>query len=108
MIFQEAPLLRGGPNWLEKEAAFMLLSEDEKRYFMAFHSQCSCHQSPCIEKSFIKIWDVNSFELMHELGLGNVAIYKVASRINHGCIFDDDVVLSTDIALQASLKSRLL
>jgi hypothetical protein len=34
-IFQEAPLIRGGPQWLEKEAAFMLLSKEKKRDFMA-------------------------------------------------------------------------
>jgi hypothetical protein len=36
LIFQEAPLLRGGSNWLEKEAAFMLLSEDEKEIHYGF------------------------------------------------------------------------
>jgi hypothetical protein len=84
IIFQEVPLIRGGQNWLDKEAAFMLLPEAEKRDFMALHNRCNCHKSPCQETTVMRIWDVNSFDLA-SIGQGNVGVFKVASRINHAC-----------------------
>ena len=84
IIFQEVPLIRGGQNWLDKEAAFMLLPEAKKRDFMALHNRCNCHKSPCQETTLMRIWDVNSFDLA-SIGQGNVGVFKVASRINHAC-----------------------
>ena len=84
IIFQEVPLIRGGQNWLDKEAAFMLLPEAKKRDFMALRSRCNCHTSPCQETTLMRIWYVNSFELA-SIGQGNVGVFMVASRINHAC-----------------------
>jgi hypothetical protein len=84
IIFQEVPLIRGGQDWLDKQAAFMLLPEAKKRDFMALHNQCNCHTSPCQETTLMRIWDVNSFELA-SIGPGNLGVFKVASRINHAC-----------------------
>ena len=84
MIFQEVPLLRGGPDWLDKEAGFNKLPTAKKQDFMALYSQCNCHKSPCEETPVMRIWDVNSFEL-ESIGPGNYAVFKVASRINHAC-----------------------
>jgi hypothetical protein len=83
MNFQEAPLIRGGPQWLEKEAAFMLMSK-EKRDFMALYSQCNCHQSPCKETPLMKIFDANSYR-PEGIGRDNAMVYKITSRINHAC-----------------------
>jgi len=37
VIFQEAPLIAGGPQWLQKEASFMVLPEEKKRAYMSLH-----------------------------------------------------------------------
>jgi hypothetical protein len=83
VIFQEAPLIAGGPQWLQKEASFMVLPEEKKRAYMSLHSYCKCQQIPCIETPFSKIYNANNFEVRDT---GENAVYKVASRINHACI----------------------
>lgn len=85
VIFQEAPLISGGPDRLDKEAAFMLLSEAKKQDFMALHSRCNCRKSPCEETQLMRIWAVNSFDLV-SLGSGNLGLFKIVSRINHSCL----------------------
>lgn len=69
----------------------MVLSDEKKRDFLALHSQCNCHKTPCEETLFMTIWDVNSFELTgfeveNISGPENLGVFKVASRINHACI----------------------
>lgn len=83
VVFQEAPLIAGGPQWLQKEASFMVLSEEKRRAYMSLYSCCKCHQTPCIETPFSKIYNANNFEVRDT---GENAVYKVTSRINHACM----------------------
>ncbi len=83
VIFQEAPLINGGAEWLQKEASFMVLSEAKKRDYMSLYSYCKCHESPCKETPFMKIYNANNFEVRNT---GTNVVYKIASRINHACI----------------------
>jgi SET domain len=85
IIFQEAPLIIGGPDWLDKEASFMVLSEEKQRDYMDLHSYCNCQNSTCTETPFMRIWDINSFEVP-TVGQGHSAVYKIASRVNHACL----------------------
>jgi hypothetical protein len=61
----------------------MVLPEEKKRAYMSLYSYCKCQQIPCIETSFSKIYNANNFEVRDT---GEIAVYKVASRINHACI----------------------
>lgn len=85
VIFQEAPLLGGGPNWLQGEALFTLLPDRKKRAFLDLHSYCKCHQTPCTETPLMKTYDVNSYT-PESAGLGAAKVYEATSRINHACI----------------------
>ncbi|KAE9381539.1 hypothetical protein N431DRAFT_476350 [Stipitochalara longipes BDJ] len=67
-IFQEMPLIQGGPYWLQKEAAFMLLPAGKQRDFMA---------------------------LCKRVGHDNARVYKIASRINHACFANTSQTFTT-------------
>jgi len=85
-IFQEVPLIIGGPSWLDKEASFIALGEEKQRDFMALHSRCYCGKTPRKETEFQRIWDDNSFDVSKVAAKGHIAVYKIASRLNHACI----------------------
>lgn len=61
-IFREAPLLKAGIYWLQKEAGYMVLSEEKRKAFMSLHSACGCKEKPCLETPLMKIHDMNGFE----------------------------------------------
>jgi hypothetical protein len=95
-IFQEMPLIQGGSHWLQKEAAFTVLSIERQQDFMELHNQCNCHQSPCIETPFMKIFDASSYQpegYDHENA--DARVYKVTSRINHACLANTSRIFTT-------------
>lgn len=83
-IFREAPLLKAGLSWLQKEAGFMVLSEEKKKALISLHSACRCKQNPCVETPLMKIYGTNGFET--ETEEGRSCVYEFASRINHACV----------------------
>ncbi|TEY65567.1 hypothetical protein BOTCAL_0138g00090 [Botryotinia calthae] len=85
-ILREAPLMKCGINWLLKEAFFMSLSEEKKNAFRSLHSHCSCNEKPCRETTLMKIYDVNSFDIVNDKAERTNYIYHFASRINHECL----------------------
>lgn len=88
VIFVEASLLpdTGGNTWFRKHASFNIASPAKKNRYNALHSYCNCHRTPCKETPFMKIWDVNSFNV-HSLGEpAHTQVFEHASRINHSCL----------------------
>ncbi|THV48100.1 hypothetical protein BGAL_0268g00110 [Botrytis galanthina] len=85
-VLREAPLMKCGLNWLLKEAFFMSLNEEKKNVLMSLHSHCSCNENPCRETTLMKIYDVNSFDIVNDKPERTNYIYHFASRINHECL----------------------
>ncbi|TGO33657.1 hypothetical protein BHYA_0233g00040 [Botrytis hyacinthi] len=91
-ILREAPLIRGGPTWPGREAAYNMLSSPKKEAVDSLSSMCYCGRKPelCLETPLMKRWAVNSFEMNPFLQAGDTAnntyVYDKACRINHACI----------------------
>ncbi|KAF7914713.1 uncharacterized protein EAE98_011412 [Botrytis deweyae] len=85
-VLREAPLMKCGLNWLLKEAFFMSLNEEKKNVLKSLHSHCSCNENPCRETTLMKIYDVNSFDIINDKPERTNYIYHFASRINHECL----------------------
>ncbi|TGO49030.1 hypothetical protein BCON_0223g00190 [Botryotinia convoluta] len=91
-ILREAPLIRGGPTWPGREAAYNMLSPSKKEAVDSLSGMCYCGKKPelCLETSLMKRWTVNSFEMNPLLQAGDTAnnnyVYDKACRINHACI----------------------
>ncbi|KAJ8060155.1 hypothetical protein OCU04_010504 [Sclerotinia nivalis] len=85
-ILREAPLMKCGTDWLLKEASFMSMSEEKKSIFMSLHGHCKCTEKPCRETPLMKIYDVNSFDIINDKPERTNYIYHFASRFNHECL----------------------
>ncbi|KAF5870509.1 putative set domain-containing protein 5 protein [Botrytis fragariae] len=91
-ILREAPVIRGGPTWPGREAAYNMLSSSKKTAVDSLSSMCNCGKKPelCLETPLMKRWAVNSFEMNPFLQAGDTAnnnhVYDKACRINHACI----------------------
>ncbi|TGO08370.1 hypothetical protein BTUL_0212g00090 [Botrytis tulipae] len=85
-VLREAPLMKCGVNWLIKETFFMSLNEEKKNVLRSLHSHCSCDENPCRETTLMRIYDVNSFDIVSDKPKRTNYIYHFASRINHECL----------------------
>lgn len=88
-LFQEFPLLWGGPEWIEKHLSFGVLSQERQDKMMALYKQCHCKKMPCTETELMKVFNVNGYEAnpMRKLGEKRQSVvYEISSRFNHSCI----------------------
>ncbi|KAF5872835.1 putative xanthine dehydrogenase protein [Botrytis fragariae] len=85
-VLREAPVMNCGTHWLLKEVFFMSPNEEKKKFLRSLHSHCICSEKPCRETTLMKIYDLNSFDIVNDKPERTNYIYHFSSRINHECL----------------------